>query len=140
MKPSIDAAFALRFLNQLQRRSFARYPQSSSSSTPRFSTIHSKPLSINPPLQPLFPPIFAHDTSSCSLREIRSPVFTATTPSTAPTVENAQHDPHWPWFFTGVTAPLDTQSIVSGGVTSAYSQFAASTGGLLDSTRFLDAS
>eukprot|EP01139_Manchomonas_bermudensis_P009599 Amastigsp_a339351_1019.p4 type:complete len:147 gc:universal Amastigsp_a339351_1019:644-204(-) len=30
-------------------------------------------------------------------------------PSVAPVVENAQHEPHWPWFLTGVTAPFETQ-------------------------------
>ena len=25
-------------------------------------------------------------------------------------VEKGQHEPHWPWFFTGVTAPLVRQS------------------------------
>jgi hypothetical protein len=27
-------------------------------------------------------------------------------PSRAPVAEKAQHEPHWPWFLTGVTAPL----------------------------------
>jgi len=31
-------------------------------------------------------------------------------PSSDPVVENAQHDPHWPWFLIGVTAPLALQS------------------------------
>jgi len=31
-------------------------------------------------------------------------------PSVEPVVEKAQQEPHWPWFFTGVTAPLATQS------------------------------
>ena len=30
-----------------------------------------------------------------------------------PVVEKAQHEPHCPWFFTGVTAPLATQSTES---------------------------
>jgi hypothetical protein len=31
-------------------------------------------------------------------------------PSTEPVVEKAQHEPHWPWFLTGVTAPFADQS------------------------------
>merc|ERR1719440_2593913 len=31
-------------------------------------------------------------------------------PSMLATVANAQQDPHWPWFFTGVTAPCSRQS------------------------------
>jgi len=34
--------------------------------------------------------------------------------SVAPVVENAQHEPHWPWFFTGVTAPAAFQSTEEG--------------------------
>jgi len=32
----------------------------------------------------------------------------------APVAEKAQHEPHWPWSFTGVTAPLVVQSIEAG--------------------------
>jgi len=35
-------------------------------------------------------------------------------PSNEPVVENAQHDPHEPWFLTGVTAPFYLQSTVYG--------------------------
>jgi hypothetical protein len=35
-------------------------------------------------------------------------------PSKTPVVENDQHDPHCPWFLTGVTAPLALQSIEAG--------------------------
>ena len=94
---------------------------------PRLLTIHSNPLSINPPLHPMLP-FLEQEMSSSSLREMSLPVLMALTPSTAPVVENAQHEPHCFWFLTGVTAPSATQSIVSGGVTSAYSQVEASTG------------
>jgi len=39
-------------------------------------------------------------------------------PSNEPVVENAQHDPHDPWFLTAVTAPFDLQSTVAGPVIS----------------------
>ena len=48
-------------------------------------------------------------------------------PSTAPVVEKAQHEPHWPWFFGGVTAPSSTQSISGGGATSLNRKFSAVT-------------
>ena len=32
----------------------------------------------------------------------------------SPVAENAQHEPHCPWFFTGVTAPFSRQSIEVG--------------------------
>jgi len=35
-------------------------------------------------------------------------------PSSDPVVENAQHEPHCPWFLTGVTAPAVTQSTDAG--------------------------
>ena len=35
-------------------------------------------------------------------------------PSTAPVVEKAQHEPHWPWFLIAVTAPYFYQSFESG--------------------------
>jgi len=35
-------------------------------------------------------------------------------PSNEPVVENAQHDPHAPWFLIGVTAPFYLQSTVAG--------------------------
>jgi len=35
-------------------------------------------------------------------------------PSKTPVVENDQHDPHCPWFLTGVTAPLALQSTEAG--------------------------
>jgi len=44
----------------------------------------------------------------------------ATAPSTAPVVEKAQHEPHWPWSLMGVTAPLLRQSTESGAVNSGF--------------------
>ena len=35
-------------------------------------------------------------------------------PYNEPAAENAQHDPHLPWFFTEVTAPFLVQSTWSG--------------------------
>jgi len=35
-------------------------------------------------------------------------------PSNDPVVEKAQHEPHWPWFLIGVTAPAVTQSTEAG--------------------------
>jgi len=75
-------------------------------------SIHSKALSIRPPWQP-WSPLWSHCTSSSSDREMSLPVSTASAPSTAPTVEKAQHEPHRCWFLTGVTAPLATQSTES---------------------------
>merc|ERR1712139_249947 len=68
-------------------------------------------LSIRPPLHPLA--TLSHSTSSSSLKDSSLPLAIAFAPSTEPVVENAQHEPHWPWFFTGVTAPLATQSTES---------------------------
>ena len=36
-------------------------------------------------------------------------------PSVEPVVKKAQHEPHWPWFLTGVTAPPLFQSPDTGG-------------------------
>lgn len=41
------------------------------------------------------------------------PVLMANEPSIAPVLEKAQQEPQRPWFFTGVTAPLATQSMSS---------------------------
>ena len=48
--------------------------------------------------------------SCCSESEVRVPVAIWTAPSVEPVVENDQQLPHWPWFLTGVTAPLARQS------------------------------
>merc|ERR1719491_1938608 len=62
---------------------------------------------IRPPLQPLF--FLEQSTSCCSEKDWRVPVERNMDPSMAPVEEKAQHDPHCPWFFTLVTAPLVTQ-------------------------------
>jgi len=41
-------------------------------------------------------------------------------PSKAPVDEKAQHDPQFPWFFTGVTAPFVLQSMVAGALSSTF--------------------
>jgi len=78
-------------------------------------SIHLKALSMRPPRQPWFP-LWEHWTSSSSLRDTRLPLATKLAPSTEPVVEKAQHEPHRPWFFTGVTAPFATQSTAVGAV------------------------
>merc|ERR1712227_291679 len=70
-----------------------------------------KARSIRPPLQALF--CFEQSTSCCSEKDLRVPVERNIDPSTDPVVEKAQHDPHCPWFLTGVTAPLVLQSTSS---------------------------
>merc|ERR1719284_2346476 len=42
-------------------------------------------------------------------------------PSREPVVEKAQHEPHCPWFFTGVTAPFVVQSTASESGSPTYS-------------------
>jgi hypothetical protein len=39
--------------------------------------------------------------------------LTPARPSSPPVVENAQHEPHYPWFLIGVTTPLVLQSTVA---------------------------
>ena len=73
-----------------------------------------KAWSISPPLQPWFPNEDEQSTSYCSEYEVSFPVAMNSAPSTAPVVEKAQHDPHCPWSFTGVTAPLVVQSTEAG--------------------------
>jgi len=65
------------------------------------------------PLQPWSSPT-SQSTSSCSDRVTSFSPKIWFMPSIAPVVENAQHAPHAPWFFTSVTAPFSTQSIESG--------------------------
>ena len=55
----------------------------------------------------------AHCTRHSSESEVSGLPAIWNAPSTEPVVEKAQHEPHWPWFFTGVTAPLATQSTAS---------------------------
>jgi hypothetical protein len=71
-------------------------------------------MSINPPLQPLFPYDPEQSTSCCSEYELNFWVAINLAPYNDPVVENAQHDPHWPWFLIGVTAPFEVQSTYSG--------------------------
>jgi len=47
-------------------------------------------------------------------RETSEPCLRNQAPSIDPVAEKDQHDPHWPWFLIGVTAPLVLQSTESG--------------------------
>jgi len=69
---------------------------------------YAKPASMRPPPQPLF--ALEQSTSCCSERDTSLPVAPDHAPSVPPVVENAQQDPHWPWFFTAVTRCLVVQS------------------------------
>merc|ERR1719481_1248583 len=69
---------------------------------------------MSPPLQPSLPYSLLQSTKFCSLRLTSSPVFLKCIASRAPVVENDQQDPHWPWSFTGVTAPRCLQSTLCG--------------------------
>lgn len=69
---------------------------------------------MSPPSQPLLRS--SQSTSCCSDRDISVPVFTNKPPSNAPVAENAQQEPHIPWFLTGVTAPFSLQSMASNAV------------------------
>ena len=75
--------------------------------------IQLKALSMRPPLQPWLPDDAAHDTRSCSENDVSGLPAIWNAPSNEPVVEKAQHEPHCAWFFTGVTAPLVTQSTAS---------------------------
>ena len=55
--------------------------------------MNSKAESIRPPLQPLFPPLVEHSTSSCSDNVISSPVTSLLMLSTVLTAEKAQQLP-----------------------------------------------
>nr|CAB3481713.1 unnamed protein product [Digitaria exilis]CAB3483790.1 unnamed protein product [Digitaria exilis] len=66
-----------------------------------------------PPLHPALA-FVSQSTSCCSDSEVRFLVLMALTPSTAAIVENAQHEPHWPWSLTSVTAPFWRQSTDAG--------------------------
>merc|ERR1719158_2559477 len=67
---------------------------------------------MRPPLQPEF--CLEQSTNCCSLRDSKLPVAISHCPSKPPVEEKAQQDPHWPWSFTGVTAPLVDQSMLAG--------------------------
>merc|ERR1719454_2216192 len=66
---------------------------------------------MDPPWQPSS--TLSHETSSCSEMDSSVPNWLKIAPSIEPVVENAQHEPHCAWFFTGVTAPFFTQSTES---------------------------
>merc|ERR1719240_45452 len=68
---------------------------------------------MRPPWQPSLP-FLEQSTSCCSLNETRPPPAICQAPSKEPVVLNAQQLPHWPWSFTGVTAPCVPQSKDSG--------------------------
>merc|ERR1712187_276180 len=90
-----------------QEPSLAVYGQLDSLQAP-FDFKKLKPLSINPPWQPAS--TLSQSTSCCSLKLGRALPAIFHAPSVEPVVEKAQQLPHWPWFFTGVTAPLVVQS------------------------------
>jgi hypothetical protein len=58
-------------------------------------------------------PFLEQSTKAYSENSYIYPDLMAFKPSKAPTVEKAQHDPHYPWFLTSETAPLVLQSIES---------------------------
>ena len=49
------------------------------------------------------PYFLEQSTKFCSESETNFPVALKCCPSKDPVVENAQHEPHCPWFLTGVT-------------------------------------
>ena len=61
---------------------------------------------VSPPAQPKTP-FFAppQDVACCALKTVGGPPFKKKAVSTCCTALKAQHEPHWPWFFTGVSAP-----------------------------------
>jgi len=68
---------------------------------------------MNPPLHPALPISVEQSTNYYSEIDMRFPVLIWLAPSMAPEAEKDQHDPHEPWFFTGVTAPEVRQSTES---------------------------
>merc|ERR1719197_1241395 len=76
-----------------------------------------------PPLQPCCPLIIpvSQSTSSCSDNGVSLRPATTMAPSRAPVAEKAQQEPQLYWFFTGVTAPFSTQSMLSGGAPAGFS-------------------
>lgn len=87
----------------------ALYGYSSSWTIPLALT-YLKALSMRPPLQAWLPKLPEQSTSCCSEKLSRFPLALLR-PSRAPVAENAQHDPHDPWFLTGVTYPCLDQSM-----------------------------
>merc|ERR1719213_749797 len=68
---------------------------------------------MRPPWHEWSPSLVEQSMSCCSESDLSLPVEICTRPSVEPVVENDQHEPHWPWFLTGVTAPLVRQSTAS---------------------------
>merc|ERR1719253_739619 len=66
---------------------------------------------MRPPWHEWSPSAVEQSISCCSDRETSLPFLMKLAPSIEPVVENDQHEPHCPWFLTGVTAPLVLQSI-----------------------------
>ena len=82
-----------------------------------------------PPLQPRS--LWSHETICCGERSRRWPVAIATSVSICSVAENAQHEPHCFWSFTGVSTFVPPtfllrQSIELAGVASAASSDASS--------------
>merc|ERR1719309_702197 len=75
---------------------------------------------MSPPPHPLLCSALLQSTNCCSLSDMSFPLAMALLPSVEPVVENAQHDPHCPWFFTGVTAFWDLQSTESSAVLLSF--------------------
>jgi hypothetical protein len=88
----LTEATALHFLHV---PSAAVYGYDASEQMP-LDSIHLKAESIRPPLQPWLPAEPEQSTSSCSDSDGSVPVAMNVAPSSAPVVENAQHEPHWP--------------------------------------------
>merc|ERR1712190_146481 len=74
---------------------------------------------MRPPLHP--ESCLSQSTNCCSLSETSLPLAISQAPSEEPVVENDQHEPHCPWFLTGVTAPLVVQSTASAKASPPYS-------------------
>jgi len=75
--------------------------------------------SINPPSQP-WSCALSQSTNCCSDNDNKLPDFNAHLDSNEPIVENAQHEPHWPWFFTALTTFLSLQSKLLGTSVTLY--------------------
>merc|ERR1719253_625642 len=94
---------------------------------------------MRPPWHEWSPSAVEQSISCCSDRETSLPFLMKLAPSVEPVVENDQHEPHWPWFLTGVTAPLVRQSTESAApetdtVLGRTSMFSATRGSILGPT------
>merc|ERR1719285_859872 len=69
---------------------------------------------MEPPLQEPWP----QSTICCSERLYRVLWEFIHMPFMAPVAEKAQQEPHWPWFFTGVTLPSSLKSMWLGAALS----------------------